>query len=115
MIRIILILVANALALLATSYLVEGIDIANFQAALVAALVLAVLNTFLKPLISLFTLPVNFVTFGLFSWVVSAFILWLASRLVVGFSIDGFLTALVGGIVLAFVAALLQLVVKETV
>jgi putative membrane protein len=112
--RIIFTILANALALLATAYLIPGIHIENFIAAVVAALVLGLLNAFLKPILFLLTLPVNLFTFGLFSWIISAFLLWFAARIVPGFTIDGFLPALVGGIILAFVSSLLQtLVVRK--
>lgn len=110
---IVFVLVANALALLGTAYLVPGIKIESFTTALLAAVVLGVLNTFLKPILLLLTLPVNLLTFGLFSWVISAFVLWFAGKLVPGFEVSGFVSALVGGVVLAFFASLLQSLMKR--
>lgn len=106
-------LVANALAILATSYIVPGIRVNDFIAALLAAVVLGLLNTFLRPILELLALPVTVLTFGLFSWVVSALVLWLTGYFVPGFSVEGFLPALVGGIVIAFVASLLGSLVKR--
>lgn len=105
--------VANALALLATAWLIPGIEVADFMAALLAALVLGLLNTFLRPLLEFLALPINLLTLGLFSWVISALILLLTGRIVSGFTVEGFLPALVGGIVLAFIASLLQSMVRK--
>ncbi|MAG60072.1 hypothetical protein CMO96_04765 [Candidatus Woesebacteria bacterium] len=110
---LIFILIANALALFATAWLIPGIDVADFPTALIAAAVLGLLNTFLRPLLSLLALPVTVVTLGLFSWIISAVVLWLTSLIVPGFVVDGFLQALVGGVVLAFIAALLHSLVKR--
>ncbi len=109
MTKIIFSILANALALLATAYLVPGIHIDNFfPTAIVVALVLGLLNAFLKPILVLFTLPVNLITFGLFSWIISAFLLWLAGNIVPGFEVQSFISALIGGVVLSFVASLLH-------
>lgn len=101
-------LLFNTVALLATAWLVPGIKISSFLAAVMAAFVLGILNTFLRPILEFLALPANFLTFGLFSWIISAFVLWLASIVVPGFVVEGFLSALVGGVVLAFIASLLQ-------
>ncbi|HBL52070.1 MAG: hypothetical protein A3D24_00385 [Candidatus Blackburnbacteria bacterium RIFCSPHIGHO2_02_FULL_39_13] len=106
-------LLINTVAILATAWLIPGIRISSFTTALIAALVLGILNTILKPILELLALPVNFLTFGLFSWAISAFVLWVASLLVPGFVVQGFLSALAGGIVLAFIASLLQSLVKK--
>lgn len=111
--NIIFLLVANALALLGTAYFVPGIEVINFTTALFAALVLGLLNTFLRPFLLVLTLPVNLITFGLFSWIISAGVLWLTARVVPGFEVNGFMPALVGGVVLAFFASLLHTVVKR--
>ena len=111
---IVFLLVANALALLATAYLVPGIQVGSFFSALLAALVLGLFNTFLRPILSFLALPANILTLGLFSWAISAFILWLTGKVVPGFEVSGFLPALVGGIVIAFVASFLQSLVKKS-
>lgn len=105
--------IANALALLATAWLIPGIEVDNFMTALFAAVVLGFLNAFLRPLITLLTLPVNILTLGLFSWVISALVLWLTSVIVPGFEVMGIIPALVGGIVLAFFASLLHSLVRR--
>lgn len=105
--------VANALALLVTDFLLEGIRVGDFVTALFAAAVIGLLNTFLRPFLEFLALPINLLTFGLFSWVISALILILSSRFVPGFEVDGFIWALVGGILLSFIASLLQALVKR--
>lgn len=108
MLRLVFILVANALALLATAYIVPGFHVTNVTTALLASLVLGILNLFLRPILTVLSLPVNVLTLGLFSWVVSALLILLTSFLVPGFKVDGFLAALVGGVLLAFVSSILQ-------
>lgn len=111
--NLLFLLVANALALIGTAYLVPGIRVDSFTTALLTSVVLGLLNTFLRPIITVLTLPVNVLTLGLFSWVISAAVLWLAGQVVPGFVVEGFIAALVGGIVLAFFASLLHSLVKR--
>lgn len=87
------------------AYLIPGIEV-TLIGALVLAVVLAILNMFLKPIINLITLPINVVTLGLFSLVVNALLIMLAGMIVPGFSVDGFWPAFFFGIVVALVSAL---------
>lgn len=103
--------IVSGLAVLATAYLLPGVALAGFAAALVVALVLGVLNAFLKPLLLLLTLPVNILTLGLFSFVINALLILLASAIVPGFKVDGFLTALLFGIVLAVISYVIDLLI----
>lgn len=111
--NLLFILIANALALLGTAYFVPGIRVSDFVTALLAAAVLGVLNTFLRPILTILTLPINLLTFGLFSWLISALVLWLTGIIVPGFEVEGWLSAVVGGVVLAFIASLLQSLVRR--
>ncbi len=113
MLQLVFILAANALAILATAYLVPGIRVDSFTSALLAAIVLGLFNTFLRPILSILALPANLLTLGLFSWVISAFLIWLTGRVVPGFEVSGFLAALIGGIIIAFVSTVLQSFVKR--
>lgn len=113
MAKLVFSLVANALALLLTAYLVPGFHVASFTDALIAAAVLGVFNTILRPILSLLSLPITILTLGLFSWVISAIIILLVSAIVPGFKVDGFLSALIGGILLAFVSSLFQSLVRN--
>lgn len=88
--------VVSALLLVLVDYFIAGITIANFGYALLAALVLSVLNCLVRPLLILITLPITILTLGLFLFVVNALVLGLAAALVAGFEIEGFGAALLG-------------------
>lgn len=111
--QLIVALVLNALALLATAYIVPGFKVDNFTTALLAAIVLGVVNTFIKPVISYVTHPINVVTLGLFAFVVNAVVLFIVSYFVPGLMIDGWVPAILGAIVLAVVATILSSVLKD--
>ncbi len=93
-----------ALALIFTAWLVPGVEIANFMTALLACVVIALINTFVKPVIEIISLPVNILTIGLFSLVINAFMFMLAGWLTPGIEINGFLSALMGSIVLSILS-----------
>ena len=104
--------IVNALALLALPYVVSSIQVAGFGTALLVAVVLGLINTLLRPLLVLLTLPVTLLTLGLFIFVINALLFLLADTLVDGFHVGGFWSALVGSIVYSLVSwalsALLQ-------
>ena len=93
----------NGLAVFATAYVVPGVEVTSFLVAVIVAIVLGVLNTLLKPILVLLTLPINFLTLGLFTLVINTGIIYLTSKIVDGFLIAGFLPALIFGIVLSIV------------
>lgn len=101
-------LIVNALAFYITAYLVPGIVIANFQVLVVIAVVWGLLTMILKPILILLTLPVNFMTLGLFTFVINAFLILIMSRLVNGFNVAGFGTAFMAAVVLALVNIVLS-------
>jgi len=105
--------VVSAAALLIVAYFFEGIRFDGVGAAFVAALVLGLINTFVRPIIQLFTLPVTLMTLGLFSLVINAVMLLVTTAFVDGFYIDTFWTALWGSIVLAVVGGLLSLFLED--
>lgn len=92
----------SALAIVIAAYLIPGVDV-TIIGALVLAIVLAIINVFIKPIISLLTLPLNIVTLGLFSLVVNALLIMLAAMVVPGFAVDGFWVALIFSVVLALI------------
>jgi putative membrane protein len=96
-------LLATALSLLVVDLVVPGVDLANFPAAMVAAVVVGALNSGLKPVLSALTLPVNFLTFGAFSLVVNGLCFWLAALFVPGFSVNGILAFILAPVILSFV------------
>jgi putative membrane protein len=100
-------LIINALAFYVTAYLVSGVEIASLSALVVVSIVWGILSITLKPILLVLTLPVNFLTLGLFTFVINAFLLMLMSGLVEGFRVDGFGSALLAAIVLSLVNVVL--------
>lgn len=92
--------VVNALALLGVAYLVPGVQVASLWTALIAALVLGLVNALIRPILLILTLPVNVITLGLFTFVVNALMIWLASTVVKGFDVAGFAPALLAALLL---------------
>ena len=101
-------LVVNALAFYVVAYLVPGVTIVGWEALLVVAVVWGVLSILLKPILILLTLPINILTLGLFTFVINALLITLMSRLVAGFRVEGFGTALLAAVVLALVNLVLN-------
>lgn len=91
----------NAAVLVLLTYYLPGISVASFYTALVAALVLGLVNALIKPIILIFTLPVNILTLGLFTLVINALLLWLVSTVVKGFVVAGFWPAFWAALVLS--------------
>lgn len=107
MLRMILKLILTALALIVTAYILPGFNVDSFGTALVAAIVFALVNLFIKPLMTIITLPLNIVTLGLFTFVINAAMLALVAALVDGFEITNFFSALIGAIVLSLISTVL--------
>ncbi|MBD2508959.1 MAG: phage holin family protein [Nostoc sp.] len=93
---------ATALSLLIVDLVVPGVNIANFPAAMIAALVVGLINGSVKPVLSALSLPLNFLSFGAFSLVVNGLCFWLAAVLVPGFSVNGIIGFLLGPVILTF-------------
>jgi putative membrane protein len=105
-------LAVNALALLAAEALFRGIWFDTTQATIAAALVLALVNTYLRPLVILLTLPINILTLGLFTLVINAALLKLVSWLIPAFHVEGLWTAIGGALTISIVSTLLNLMLK---
>ena len=88
-----------AAALLLVAHLYPGVSVASFGAALVAALVLGLFNTLVRPLLVLLTLPVTLLTLGLFLFVINALMFWAAASVLAGFNVAGFSAALIGSLI----------------
>ncbi|HEY9644603.1 MAG TPA: phage holin family protein [Coleofasciculaceae cyanobacterium] len=101
MIGFVLTTLATALSLLITDLVVPGVNIATFPAAVIAGLAVGVINSTIRPVLSALSLPLNFVTLGLFSLVVNGLCFWLASVLVPGFSVHGLIAFLLGPVILS--------------
>jgi putative membrane protein len=87
-----------AAALLLVAHLYPGVTVASFGTAMIAALVLGLLNTLVRPLLVLLTLPVTLITLGLFLFVINALMFWAAATLLEGFHVAGFGAALIGSV-----------------
>jgi len=96
--------IVNALALLALPYVVPTIQVAGFGTALLVAVVLGLINTLLRPLLVLLTLPVTLLTLGLFIFVINALLFLLAGWLIDGFHVGGFWSALFGSIAYSLIS-----------
>ena len=88
----------SATALLALTYLYNGVELHSFGAALLAAFVIGLFNVFLRPILILLTLPVTLVTLGLFLFVINALLFWAAASLLDGFQVRDFTAALLGSL-----------------
>ncbi len=104
---LLLVWILNAVALLVVAYLLPGITVSSFGSALIAALVLGLLNAVVKPLLVLLTLPLTIVTLGLFLLVLNALVFWWAGSILKGFQVDGFWWAVIGAIVYSLVSGVL--------
>jgi len=100
-------------AILAAAYLLDGIEIRDFLSALLAAAVLGILNAFFRPLLLLLTLPLNILSLGLFTFVINAFLLKLASGVIPGFEVHGFWAALFGALIITLVSGLLNALARK--
>lgn len=98
----------SALGLLVVDLVVPGVDIATFPAALLAAIAIGFVNGSIKPVLSTLSLPINFLTLGLFSLVVNGVCFWLASLLVPGFAVHGWVAIILGPVVLSFASTFLN-------
>ncbi len=93
----------NAAAIMVTSNVIKGMHVQGFTAALLAALVLAVANHFLLPVLTILTLPLTVVTLGIFWFVLYGAMLKLSAAVIPGFTINGWMPAIVGALVLAVI------------
>lgn len=106
-------LIVNAAALWVAAQLVPGIVVAGLTPLLLAALVLGLINAVVRPVLLVLTLPLTLMTLGLFIFILNAFCLWLTSRIVSGFVVQGFAAALLGALVVSIVSWLLTAFVSD--
>lgn len=112
-VRLLVRILLNALALYAADFLLEGIVLTGPVAAIVAGLVLGVINAIIRPVLIVLTLPLTLVTLGLFIFVVNAICLALTALVVPGFSVAGFWAALAGALIVTIVSWLLNVAVRD--
>jgi putative membrane protein len=102
--RLILTWLINAAALMVLPYLMHSVSVDNVGAALIAALVLALVNTLIRPVLVLLTLPVTFLSMGLFILVINALLFWLVATMVDGFHVAGFWSAFLAAILYSIIS-----------
>ena len=98
----------SAAALLLVAYVYQGVEIRSFTAALIAALVIGLLNAVVRPVLVLLTLPVTVVTLGLFLFVINALMFWAAASLLDGFEVRGFTAALIGSLIYSLIGMVIE-------
>lgn len=106
-------LVIGSLAVIFTSFLLPGVNIDDAFTAVLVAFVISLLNAFVKPILVLLTIPVTVFTFGIFLLVINALMIMLAARIVPGFSVSGFWSALFFSILLSLITSIMEAITKE--
>ena len=104
--RLLLVWLINALSLFAVPYVLPSVSVGSFYVALVTALVLGLLNTLIRPLLVLVTLPITILTLGLFTLVINALLFWFVASLVEGFRVGGFWSAFWGALLYSAISSL---------
>ena len=104
-------LIIVTLAVLTSAYILPGVHISDFLTALIVALVLGIINSFLKPIIIIITLPINILTLGIFTFVINALLILLTSRIVPGFTVDSFWWAILFSIILSIVTSVIRKII----
>ncbi len=100
-------------AIIIAAYLLEGIHISGFFSAFFAAAILGVLNALIRPVLIILTLPINILTFGLFTFIINALMLKMVSGVIPGFEVHGFWTAVFGALIISFVSWLLNSFISD--
>ncbi len=103
----------SAISLLIVSYIIPGFHVSGFTAALIAAIVIAIVNVTVGLFLKIITFPLTLLTLGIFWWVINALMILLASHFVPGFEVTGFLPAFLGAVVLAVVQMILKSIVRR--
>jgi putative membrane protein len=102
-----------AAALLLVAHLYSGVSVASFTTALIAAFVIGLLNTLVRPLLVLLTLPVTLLTLGLFLFVINALMFWAAASVLDGFAVTGFWAALIGSVLYSLCSIVIDAAVER--
>jgi len=114
MFKLLLVWVINAVALLAVAYLMPSISVASFTTALVAALILGLVNAVIRPVLILLTLPATILTLGLFIFVINGLLFWFVGTYLQGFTVAGFWAGVFGAVVYSLISwALSALLLPE--
>ncbi|HEX7533893.1 MAG TPA: phage holin family protein [Syntrophales bacterium] len=100
-------------SIIIASYLLEGIHISGFFSAFFAAAALGILNALFRPILLIFTLPINVLTLGLFTFIINALMLKMASGIIPGFEVHGFWTAVIGSLIISIISWLLNSFISD--
>jgi putative membrane protein len=111
--RLLLTWIINAAALFAVPYLMQSVRVDSFATALVAALILGLVNTLIRPILVLLTLPVTIITLGLFIFVINGLMFWLVANFIKGFSVAGFSSAVIGALLYSIISWALSTLLIE--
>ena len=111
MIRILIVWVLNAVALMAVAYLMPQIKVTSIFSALIAAFALGAVNTLIRPVLTLLTLPISILTLGFFYLVINGLLFWMVGKMLDGFSVDGFWAAVFGGLLYGLISWLLSMII----
>ncbi len=112
MVRLLIVWLLNAIALLAVAYLMPSIQVASVGSALIAALVLGLVNTLVRPLLVILTLPVTLLTMGLFLLVINGLLFWAVGNILVGFTVTTFWAGFFGAILYSLISWTLSAIIK---
>jgi putative membrane protein len=102
-------LVISTIAIIVAANVLDGVVVSNVTTAFVAAIVLGVLNTFIKPVLQILALPITIVTLGLFYFVINVIIIYFAASIVDGFAVNDFISALLFGLIVSVISGILGL------
>ncbi len=105
----------TAVAVVILAYILPGVDVSGFGSAIIVAVVLSLLNIFIKPILVILTLPITVITLGLFLLVINALIILIANSFINGFTVDGFWIALLFSLLLTLLQSILFSLLKEDV
>ena len=111
MIRLLIVWLLNAVALMAIAYFVPGISVTNLASALIAAFALGFVNTLIRPVLTLLTLPISILTLGFFYLVLNGLLFWMVGKVLNGFSVDGFWAAVFGGLLYGLISWALAMII----
>jgi putative membrane protein len=104
MVRLLVIWLLNAVALMAVAYLMPSITVTNFVAALVAAFALGFVNTIIRPVLAILTLPISILTLGFFYLLLNGLLFWMVGKVLNGFEVSGFWAAVLGGLLYGLIS-----------
>ncbi|MCS6995679.1 MAG: phage holin family protein [Casimicrobiaceae bacterium] len=105
--RLLIVWLLNAVALMIVAYLMRGVQVVDFPSALLAAAALGVVNTLIRPVLAILTLPITVLTLGFFYLLLNGFLFWMVGKLLGGFEVTGFWSAVLGGLLYGVIAWLL--------